>query len=237
MTYTEIPQSREVVVKRVLRSPSRATQALGRPCISQHLACNVTPLFSGRCRWSTGFLGDLPFPMSFPSGSAPYSAHFTLIGSQDLDVKSRPNLFIHSLTFIFASRMRCYRMCTGFFILQALHLGRSPSEAINSATVDPFPGTMKPKPIVRGHKTRLNPPAFVARGEKKGGEKFALRAGKDFVPRAKPLRTDTSSCVARLSIVLADPILPRKDNYHVRVDVIAEDGFITKSIKSYETRN
>ncbi|KAJ8889118.1 hypothetical protein PR048_008612 [Dryococelus australis] len=27
----------------------------------------------GRCRWSAGFLGDLPFPPSFHSGTAPYS--------------------------------------------------------------------------------------------------------------------------------------------------------------------
>ncbi|KAJ8893369.1 hypothetical protein PR048_005960 [Dryococelus australis] len=46
----------------------------------------------------TGFLGVLPFTPSFNSGEAPYSSRFTLIGIQDLDVKSRPNLFTHSLT-------------------------------------------------------------------------------------------------------------------------------------------
>ncbi|KAJ8872201.1 hypothetical protein PR048_025803 [Dryococelus australis] len=30
-----------------------------------------------RCRWPTDFLGDLPFPLHFHSGSAPYSLHFT----------------------------------------------------------------------------------------------------------------------------------------------------------------
>ncbi|KAJ8897348.1 hypothetical protein PR048_002694 [Dryococelus australis] len=40
---------------------------------------------AGRCRWSPGFLGDLPFP-------PPYSPRFNLIGSQDLDVDSRPNI-------------------------------------------------------------------------------------------------------------------------------------------------
>ncbi|KAJ8870211.1 hypothetical protein PR048_029227 [Dryococelus australis] len=48
----------------------------------------------GRCRWSAGFLGDLPFPLAFHSGAASHSPHLTLIGSQDLDVKSRPNLSI-----------------------------------------------------------------------------------------------------------------------------------------------
>ncbi|KAJ8869581.1 hypothetical protein PR048_028573 [Dryococelus australis] len=33
------------------------------------------------------------FPPPLYSGAAPYSARFTLIGSQDIDVKSRPNLF------------------------------------------------------------------------------------------------------------------------------------------------
>ncbi|KAJ8878855.1 hypothetical protein PR048_019444 [Dryococelus australis] len=45
-------------------------------------------------------------------------------------------------------------------------------------------------------------------------------------------RADTSSCMVRHIIVLEYPILPRKDNHHVWVDVIAKDGFITKSIKS-----
>ncbi|KAJ8869926.1 hypothetical protein PR048_028937 [Dryococelus australis] len=44
---------------------------------------------AGRCLWSV-FSG---FPVSPPlhSGTAPYASHFTLIGSQDLDVKGRPN--------------------------------------------------------------------------------------------------------------------------------------------------
>ncbi|KAJ8896128.1 hypothetical protein PR048_001471 [Dryococelus australis] len=51
-----------------------------------------------RCRWSAGLLGDLPLPPPTHSGAAPYSSRLTLIGSQDLTVKSRPNLFTHSLT-------------------------------------------------------------------------------------------------------------------------------------------
>ncbi|KAJ8897819.1 hypothetical protein PR048_003172 [Dryococelus australis] len=48
---------------------------------------------AGRCRWSAGFLGDLPFPPPFHPGAAAYSLRFTLIGSQDLYVQSHPNLF------------------------------------------------------------------------------------------------------------------------------------------------
>ncbi|KAJ8872319.1 hypothetical protein PR048_025923 [Dryococelus australis] len=52
---------------------------------------------AGRCQWSAGFLGDLPFPPPFHSGAAPYSPRFTSFGSRDLDVKSRPTLFSHCL--------------------------------------------------------------------------------------------------------------------------------------------
>ncbi|KAJ8871791.1 hypothetical protein PR048_028131 [Dryococelus australis] len=41
------------------------------------------------------FSGISRFPSPFHSGDAPYSPHFTLIGSQDLDVKSRRNIFTH----------------------------------------------------------------------------------------------------------------------------------------------
>ncbi|KAJ8878304.1 hypothetical protein PR048_018881 [Dryococelus australis] len=51
---------------------------------------------AGRCRWSAGFFGDLPLHPPHNSGAAPYSPHFTLISSQDLDVKNQPNLFTHS---------------------------------------------------------------------------------------------------------------------------------------------
>ncbi|KAJ8890797.1 hypothetical protein PR048_010306 [Dryococelus australis] len=49
-----------------------------------------------RCRWPAGFLGALPFTLPPHSGDAPYSPHSTLIGSRDIDVKTRPNLFTHS---------------------------------------------------------------------------------------------------------------------------------------------
>ncbi|KAJ8884536.1 hypothetical protein PR048_016393 [Dryococelus australis] len=48
-----------------------------------------------RCRWSAGFLGDLPFPPPLQSGDAPHSYRSTVIGSQDTDANSRPNLFTH----------------------------------------------------------------------------------------------------------------------------------------------
>ncbi|KAJ8894529.1 hypothetical protein PR048_007186 [Dryococelus australis] len=39
-----------------------------------------------------------PPPRTLHSGAAPYSPRFTLMGSEDLDVKSRPNIFTRSLT-------------------------------------------------------------------------------------------------------------------------------------------
>ncbi|KAJ8875053.1 hypothetical protein PR048_022943 [Dryococelus australis] len=51
---------------------------------------------AGRCRWSAGFLGDLSSPaLSFRRCSIFIS--ITLIGFQDLDVKSRPHLLTHSI--------------------------------------------------------------------------------------------------------------------------------------------
>ncbi|KAJ8875275.1 hypothetical protein PR048_023170 [Dryococelus australis] len=44
---------------------------------------------------SASFLGDLPLPLLLHSGAAPYSPHFTLIGSQALAVKSSLNIFTH----------------------------------------------------------------------------------------------------------------------------------------------
>ncbi|KAJ8898557.1 hypothetical protein PR048_003917 [Dryococelus australis] len=43
---------------------------------------------AGRCNWSAGFLGDFPFSPLLHSSTAPYSPRFTLMDSQDLDVKS-----------------------------------------------------------------------------------------------------------------------------------------------------
>ncbi|KAJ8877806.1 hypothetical protein PR048_022263 [Dryococelus australis] len=53
---------------------------------------------AGRCRWSAGFLGDLPFPPPPSFQRRPMLTSITLIGSQYLAVKSRPNLFTHSFS-------------------------------------------------------------------------------------------------------------------------------------------
>ncbi|KAJ8880929.1 hypothetical protein PR048_017402, partial [Dryococelus australis] len=53
------------------------------------LPCGNHP---GRCLWPAGFLVDPPFPAPLHSGASPYSPNFTHVGSQDLDVKNRPNI-------------------------------------------------------------------------------------------------------------------------------------------------
>ncbi|KAJ8865829.1 hypothetical protein PR048_033351 [Dryococelus australis] len=72
-----------VIVKTTRLAPRRARFGFRR-------------IFARGNRWSAGFLRDLPFPPPLHSGAASYSPRFTLIGSQDNDVKSRPNLFTHS---------------------------------------------------------------------------------------------------------------------------------------------
>ncbi|KAJ8872508.1 hypothetical protein PR048_026114 [Dryococelus australis] len=47
---------------------------------------------AGRCRWSAGFLGDIPFPPPFHFGAAPFSPRFTPSSALKTSVKSRPSL-------------------------------------------------------------------------------------------------------------------------------------------------
>ncbi|KAJ8893832.1 hypothetical protein PR048_006433 [Dryococelus australis] len=80
------------VAERLACSPSPRRTGLSLAGSRRTSACGNR---AGRCRWPAGFLGDLPFPPLFHSGVAPYTPHFTLDGSQDLDVKSFPNIFTH----------------------------------------------------------------------------------------------------------------------------------------------
>ncbi|KAJ8873694.1 hypothetical protein PR048_024526 [Dryococelus australis] len=52
---------------------------------------------AGRCLWSTGLLGDLPFPPPSHSGASPYSLQSPSSALKHLYVNSSPNLFTHSL--------------------------------------------------------------------------------------------------------------------------------------------
>ncbi|KAJ8876367.1 hypothetical protein PR048_020812 [Dryococelus australis] len=65
--------------------PTKANTVESRLGHFQIVACWNRP---GRCSWSAGFRGDLPFLPPLHSGAAPFSHHFTLIGSQYLKKKS-----------------------------------------------------------------------------------------------------------------------------------------------------
>ncbi|KAJ8870664.1 hypothetical protein PR048_029687 [Dryococelus australis] len=77
------------VAERLARSPPTGANWVQSPAGSPDLSENR----AGRCRWSAAFLGDLPFSPPHHFGAAPLLTAVTLIGSQDLVVKSRPNLF------------------------------------------------------------------------------------------------------------------------------------------------
>ncbi|KAJ8889197.1 hypothetical protein PR048_008694 [Dryococelus australis] len=68
---------------------------------------------AGRCRWSAGFLCDLPFPPPLHSGIASFSHRFTLIASPDLDITSRPNLLTHSEPLVYAMPRAPYNVVCG----------------------------------------------------------------------------------------------------------------------------
>ncbi|KAJ8894583.1 hypothetical protein PR048_007247 [Dryococelus australis] len=73
-----------IMAERLSGSPlTRAIRVQSPDGPLQILACRNHP---GRCRWSAGLLRDRPFPL-------PLHTSITLICSQVLDVKSRPNLF------------------------------------------------------------------------------------------------------------------------------------------------
>ncbi|KAJ8897572.1 hypothetical protein PR048_002921 [Dryococelus australis] len=88
--FQDIPPPHSTVAERLAcSSPTRRTgfnprSGYSRICASGNRA--------GRCRWSADFRGVLPFPPPLNSGAATSWPRFTLIGSQDHDVKSRPNL-------------------------------------------------------------------------------------------------------------------------------------------------
>ncbi|KAJ8882425.1 hypothetical protein PR048_014233 [Dryococelus australis] len=61
---------------------------------------------AGRCRWSAGFLGDLPFPLSLNSGTIQQPHRFTRIGSQDRAAEISPLRHIHTSAVLNCSRER-----------------------------------------------------------------------------------------------------------------------------------
>ncbi|KAJ8894986.1 hypothetical protein PR048_000294 [Dryococelus australis] len=84
------------VIERLVCSPSTKAIRLHSPAGSLMIfACGNR---AGRCCWSTGFLEDIPFPPALPFRCCSILTSITLTGSQDPNVKSRPNIFTHTLT-------------------------------------------------------------------------------------------------------------------------------------------
>ncbi|KAJ8887789.1 hypothetical protein PR048_014007 [Dryococelus australis] len=86
-TPVKIHAGRAGVAERLDCSPPTEANRVQPPTRSLPVFANGNR--GGRCRLWVGFLGDVPFSPSFQSGAAPFSSHFTYIGSQDLFVKSR----------------------------------------------------------------------------------------------------------------------------------------------------
>ncbi|KAJ8873607.1 hypothetical protein PR048_024425 [Dryococelus australis] len=109
-------------------------------CDTSHLQHGRSRIFAcgkraGRCRWLTGFLGDLPFPPPLHSGSAPYSPRFILNGSQDFAVKCRPNLSTQLATHIsnlFMATTLLVMMAASVVPSQTASLGRRLQSRLHS---------------------------------------------------------------------------------------------------------
>ncbi|KAJ8876056.1 hypothetical protein PR048_023964 [Dryococelus australis] len=86
-------------------SPTKAIRVQSPAGRLRIIACENS---AGRCCWSAGFLGDHPFPPPIHSGAALIPPSITLFGSQDLDVKSRPNLFAHYSLLVYTSTTTTY---------------------------------------------------------------------------------------------------------------------------------
>ncbi|KAJ8889477.1 hypothetical protein PR048_008976 [Dryococelus australis] len=73
----------------IARLPPRRTGFDPRPA---HSGCSHVGIVPDDAAVRQCFLGDLPIPLPLQSGAAPNPHHFIPIGSQDLDLKRRPNL-------------------------------------------------------------------------------------------------------------------------------------------------
>ncbi|KAJ8881142.1 hypothetical protein PR048_017615 [Dryococelus australis] len=93
---------------------------------------------AGQCRWLAGFLGDLPVSPALSLRRCFILNSITLNGSQDLDIKSHPDLFTHSFPWSrggVVHKLRCrFTPCTTLahahglaVILLSSHLGERAS--------------------------------------------------------------------------------------------------------------
>ncbi|KAJ8896818.1 hypothetical protein PR048_002164 [Dryococelus australis] len=74
------------VAERLACSPPTEANLVQSPVVSPQIFASGNRVV--RYRWSTGYLRDIPFPLPLHSGTAQFSPHFTLIGSQDVALES-----------------------------------------------------------------------------------------------------------------------------------------------------
>ncbi|KAJ8871519.1 hypothetical protein PR048_027841 [Dryococelus australis] len=106
----------------------------------RHIGFLVSGNRVGRCRWSAGFLRVLPFPPPLHYSAAPLSTHFTLIGCQDLAVRSHPNLSTHLLDDVPTAYLSYPRWGSGQANLQVL----PPTRRTIVVQLFPSPGRIGP---------------------------------------------------------------------------------------------
>ncbi|KAJ8872061.1 hypothetical protein PR048_025662 [Dryococelus australis] len=108
-------ETRTTMTEQLARSPPTKAIRVQSPAGSLRIsACGNS---AGRCRRSASFLGDTPFHHTLSFWRCSILTLITLIGSQDFDVKSRPNLFTNSLTHLNNVVHGIFARCTGGKVL------------------------------------------------------------------------------------------------------------------------
>ncbi|KAJ8882769.1 hypothetical protein PR048_014582 [Dryococelus australis] len=140
--------------------------------------------------FKAGFLEYLPFPPPpLHSGTGPYSPRFTLIDSQDLDVKSRPHLFIHlgekAAAQVRASSAPVDTMSTLTWVYSAVSRASRYSAAEKACTIEKAPTWTAPGREPATLRLQVDHPTPELRGQGKhhDNSKEALNFG--------PLRIST----------------------------------------------
>ncbi|KAJ8884581.1 hypothetical protein PR048_016438 [Dryococelus australis] len=148
---------------------------------------------AGRYRWPVGFLGDLPFPPSLHSGTAPYSPRLTLVDFDDLVVMGRPHL---------STSHACCRLVGSKDLPHGIHS-------------EPAAGELPLKTSQAGPRRLLVLVRRWGRGKARRGESRRRASRPDGRPRARMY-----DC--RTPFLLGAARVPRLANYRKAVDALNE---------------
>ncbi|KAJ8897077.1 hypothetical protein PR048_002423 [Dryococelus australis] len=166
--------------------PTKANRAQSPAC---SLLIFASGTHTGQFLWSAGYLEDIPFPPPLHSSTAPYSPHFTLIGSQDLDVKSRRITDISTSSF--ASHQGKPGSISGEVAPRFSHVGIVPDRDLT------FPpplhsGAAQYSPL----KTTINAAAFLFLFERRRRRRLQPASGEFGSIRNDPLASLSSRRLA-----------------------------------------